>query len=84
MFRTISALALGVILALASWCSLRADNGETAAEAKPAGAATALLAGSEEWAKGIKIHTSWEDAIKECRSTGKLLFIYNGWKREKV
>lgn len=39
---------------------------------------------SGEWAKGIKFHTKWDDAIKEVRATGKLLFIYNGWQNRKV
>jgi hypothetical protein len=53
------------------------------------GALTALLAPSSSaqadakgWAKEVPITTSWEDAIAECKATGKLLFIYNGWQRE--
>lgn len=38
----------------------------------------------DEWIKGVSYTTSWEDAIKQVKSTGKMLFIYNGWKREKV
>ena len=37
-----------------------------------------------EWAKGITYTTDWQAAIKEARNTGKILFIYNGWEREKI
>ena len=33
---------------------------------------------NQEWAKGIPFTTSWPDAIKQARETGKMLFIYNG------
>ena len=42
------------------------------------------LAGDKEWAPGISYTTDWKAAIKEARSTGKILFVYNGWQREKV
>ena len=38
----------------------------------------------KEWANDISYTTSWEEAIKECRNTGKMLFIYNGWERAKI
>ena len=37
-----------------------------------------------EWAKGVPFHTKFEDAIKEVRRTGKILVIYNGWKRRGI
>jgi len=42
------------------------------------------LAGEKEWAKGVPYTTDWEDAIREAKSTGKILMIYNGWEREKI
>lgn len=35
----------------------------------------------KEWAPGVPYHVDWDDAIKEARRTGKMLFIYNGWER---
>ena len=46
--------------------------------------ASAGLAADKEWAKGVPFTTDWDKAIKEIRSTGKILFVYNGWEREKV
>ncbi len=40
--------------------------------------------GKHSWAEGIPFHTDFESAIKEVRETGKMLFIYNGWEREKI
>ncbi len=45
---------------------------------------TVALAGDKEWAPGVKYTTDWKAAIKEAHSTGKILFIYNGWQRAKV
>lgn len=42
------------------------------------------LRADDEWVKGVTYTTSWDEAIKEVKNTGKMLFIYNGWKREKV
>ena len=36
------------------------------------------------WAAGIPFHTDFESAMKEVGETGKMLFIYNGWEREKI
>ncbi|MHC4953596.1 MAG: hypothetical protein ACYTGZ_06880 [Planctomycetota bacterium] len=41
-------------------------------------------AGKTEWAKGVAYTTDFKQAIKEARTTGKILLIYNGWQREKV
>jgi hypothetical protein len=38
----------------------------------------------KEWAEGVPYLTDWKAAIKEASNTGKILFIYNGWQREKV
>ena len=38
----------------------------------------------DEWAKGVSYTTDWDKAIKLAKETGKMLFIYNGWEREKV
>ena len=38
----------------------------------------------DEWVKGVSYTTDWDEAIKMVKSSGKMLFIYNGWKREKV
>ena len=45
---------------------------------------TPAVRADDEWVKGVSYTTSWDDAIKEVKNTGKMLFIYNGWKREKV
>lgn len=42
------------------------------------------LMAQKGWSKDIPYTTSWDDAIKEVRETGKLLFIYNGWEKAKV
>ena len=42
------------------------------------------LAGGQEWVEGVPYTTDYKAAIKEARTTGKLLLIYNGWQREKV
>ena len=42
------------------------------------------LAGKQEWAKGVPYTTDWKKAIKEAQNTGRILFIYNGWQREKI
>ncbi len=49
-------------------------------------AALAALAhaADKEWAEGVPFTTDWNAAIKEARTTGKLLFIYNGWERPDV
>ena len=47
-------------------------------------AAPVLAGGDGEWTKGIPYTTDFKAAIKEARTTGKLLLIYNGWQREKV
>ena len=46
--------------------------------------ATAWAADKKEWAPGVAYTTDWKSAIKEARNTGKILFIYNGWQREKI
>ena len=35
----------------------------------------------DKWADDVPYLTDWEDAIKQARETGKMLFIYNGWKK---
>ncbi len=42
------------------------------------------LRADDEWGKGITIKTSWKEAIAECKATGKLLFIYNGWQNKNI
>ena len=37
-----------------------------------------------EWAKGVPYTTDWDEAIKQVKETGKMLFIYNGWERAKI
>ncbi len=39
---------------------------------------------ADEWTKGVPYTTSWDDAITQCRETGRMLFIYNGWQREGI
>ena len=46
--------------------------------------AVPALAGGSEWVEGVPYRTDFKAAIKEARSTGKILLIYNGWQREKV
>jgi len=46
--------------------------------------AAGAFAGDKGWAPGIEYTTDWKAAIKEARNTGKILFIYNGWQREKI
>ena len=36
------------------------------------------------WAKGIPYTTKWDEAIKQARESGKMLFIYNGWQRPGI
>ena len=36
------------------------------------------------WAEGVPYLTDYEDAIKQVRETGRMLLIYNGWKREGI
>ena len=48
------------------------------------GAGTLVGQKDGEWAKGVKYHTKWKDAIKEVQKTGKLLFVYNGWQSRNV
>lgn len=38
----------------------------------------------EEWVKGVTYTTDWKQAIKTARETGKMIFIYNGWKRSGI
>ena len=33
-----------------------------------------------QWAEGVTYTTSWDEAIKAARETGKMLLIYNGWE----
>ena len=37
-----------------------------------------------QWAEGVPYTTSWDDAIAAVRSSGKLLFIYNGWENKDI
>ena len=72
MFRHERAIAGGltaVALALALWASL----GVGAAAAKQG-----------EWASGVPYTTSWDEAIQQCRESGKMLFIYNGWEGRNI
>ena len=36
------------------------------------------------WAEGVPYVTDWDEAIKQAKTTGRLLFIYNGWKAENT
>jgi hypothetical protein len=42
------------------------------------------LAADKEWAEGVPFTTDWDQAIREIKSTGRILLVYNGWEREKV
>ena len=39
---------------------------------------------SDEWVQGVSYTTDWKQAIKTAQQTGKMLFIYNGWKRSGI
>ena len=39
---------------------------------------------SDEWVQGVSYTTDWKQAIKTVKQTGKMLFIYNGWKRSGI
>ena len=41
-------------------------------------------AAQDAWAEGVPYKTDWKEAIDEARTSGKLLFIYNGWKKEGI
>ena len=41
-------------------------------------------AGGKEWAKGVPYTTDFKDAIKQARTTGRIIMIYNGWEKEGV
>ncbi len=43
-------------------------------------APSAVAKEKDEWGKDIPFTTSWKDAIKSVRESGKILMIYNGWK----
>lgn len=47
-------------------------------------AAAAPAADEKAWAEGVPYTTVWKDAIRLARNTGRILFIYNGWQREKI
>jgi len=38
----------------------------------------------EGWAEGVPYLTDYDDAIKAARESGRMLLIYNGWKREGI
>ena len=38
----------------------------------------------DEWVSGVSYTTDWKQAIKTVKQTGKMLFIYNGWKRSGI
>jgi len=48
------------------------------------GLSAAALAAGDEWAKGVPVLTDWDKAIKQARTTGRILFIYNGWKGRNI
>ena len=37
-----------------------------------------------EWAKGISYTLDWDQAIKEVKQSGKMLFVVNGWERSGI
>ncbi|MCA9322911.1 MAG: hypothetical protein KDB53_19375 [Planctomycetes bacterium] len=37
-----------------------------------------------QWADDISYTTDWDGAIKAVQESGKMLFIYNGWKNEGI
>lgn len=37
-----------------------------------------------QWGEGVPFLTEWDDAIKEVRESGKMLFVYNGWERPDI
>ena len=39
---------------------------------------------SEGWAEGVPYLTDYDEAIKAARESGRMLLIYNGWKREGI
>jgi len=39
---------------------------------------------ASEWVDGIAYTTDWKTAIKAAQQSGKMLFIYNGWKRKGI
>jgi len=47
-------------------------------------AAAAFAGDKDEWAPEVPCTTEWKDAIREAKNTGRILFIYNGWQREKI
>ena len=38
----------------------------------------------QSWVKGVPYTTDWKKAIKQARESGKMLFIYNGWKNPNI
>ncbi len=47
--------------------------------------AQAQKAGDKDaWAKDVAFTTDWKKAIKSVRESGKMLIIYNGWKRSGI
>ena len=39
---------------------------------------------ADVWGPGVPYTTDWDDAIKQVRSSGKMLFIYNGWRDPNI
>ncbi len=39
---------------------------------------------ASEWVDGVAYTTDWKTAIKAVQQSGKMLFIYNGWKRNGI
>jgi len=38
----------------------------------------------DTWTKGVPYTTDWKKAIKAARESGKMIFIYNGWKNRNI
>ena len=68
MIRTLACAAT----ALAFSCFLSADLDAQARKTKKTSGPT--------WVDGVSYTTDWKTAIKAVQQSGKMLFIYNGWK----
>ena len=47
-------------------------------------ALTATPIVAADWVDGVPYTTDWEAAIKQARESGKMIYIYNGWQKDKV